>query len=86
MVDMSFDDTDQDEEVAMAGNRVAAPGDHNSDRSEGGVREIRPSRRLVNRLMLYPRAITSGMPTAFRERQTLKWGMWSNPQQRRFQT
>ena len=88
VVDMSFDDTDQDEEVAMAGNRLAAPSDHNSDRSEGGVRDIRPSRRLVNRLMLYPRAITSGMPTqtASRERQTLKWEMWSNPQQRRFQS
>ena len=63
VVDMSFDDSDQDEEVAMAGDQVAAPSDHNSDRSEGGVRDIRPSRRLVNRLMLYPRAITSGMPT-----------------------
>ena len=68
VVDMSFDDTDQDEEVAMAGNRVAAPSDHISDRSKGGARDIRPSRRLVNRLMPYPRAITSGMPTqtAFR--------------------
>ena len=36
VVDMSFDDTDQDEEVAMAGNRFAALSDHNSHRSEGG--------------------------------------------------
>ena len=41
-----------------------------------------------NRLTLNPRAITSGMPTqtASRERQMLKWGMRSNPQQRRFQS
>ena len=43
---MNFDDTDQDEEVAMAGNRFAALSDHNSDPSQGGVRDI-PSRRLV---------------------------------------
>ena len=79
VVDMTFDDTDQDEEVAMAGNRVAALSDHNSDRSEGGVRDIRPSRRLV--------LVSQPLDAVTREwGQTLKWGMWSNPQQRRFQS
>ena len=77
VVDMSFDDTD--EEVVMAGNRFAALSDHNSDRSEVGVRD---------RMMLNARGITSGMPTqtASLERPMLKWEMWSNPQQRRFQS
>ena len=35
VVDMSFNDADQDEEIAMARNRFAAMSDHNSDRSEG---------------------------------------------------
>ena len=40
VVDMSFDDSD--EEVAMAGNRFAALGDHHSDQAEN-----RPSRRRL---------------------------------------
>ena len=46
VVDMSFDDTDQDEKVAMAGNRFAVLSDHNSDRSKGGLRDARPYQRL----------------------------------------
>ena len=84
VVDMSFDDTDQDEEVSMAGNRFAALSDHNSDRSVVGVRDIRRRDGWCwshNRMVLNARAITSGMPTltASPERQMLKWGMWSNP-------